>query len=297
MKRSGLSPKRWLLLCVLAWIAVSTRPACAWHETGHMVVARIAMDHLDPATKLQIEHLAGVRDNPLVGVPCDERNDAFITGTCWLDDIRKRNKNFGRWHYIDYPYSPDGTPTQPQDNNENVVLGIDNNVALLANSSASDAQRAEAVRFLTHFVGDIHQPLHCIQLYSKRFPEGDRGGNRFQIASADANLHAFWDEGGDGLPDVRRPLSEDGARLLTSLARDIEHEFDADTLNELRLHPRAEQWAVESFQMAREIAYNGIEPGAVPSDSYVARAQHACRRRLALAGYRLARLLNEALGK
>jgi hypothetical protein len=67
-------------------------------------------------------------------------------------------------------------------------------------TGSEDAQAAQALRFVIHFVGDIHQPLHCATRVSHAHPEGDRGGNLFMVAVSDENgsshpakLHGYWD--------------------------------------------------------------------------------------------------------
>lgn len=72
------------------------------------------------------------------------------------------------------------------------------------------------LRFLVHFVGDLHQPLHAATMYSAEFPDGDLGGNYYKIqvpgSSYTTNLHSFWDSGaGNAWKNPVRPLNSTGA--------------------------------------------------------------------------------------
>ena len=102
------------------------------------------------------------------------------------------------WHFINTPYveGPVVAPIQPPGTEYNVVWAIEQARNVLSNPDSSTLDKARQLRFLLHFVGDIHQPLHTASLYSAQFPDGDRGGNNFIVNGGNvSNLHEFYDSG------------------------------------------------------------------------------------------------------
>jgi hypothetical protein len=143
--------------------------------------------------------------------------------------------------------------------------------------------RAEALRFLIHFVGDIHQPLHAAD-------NRDRGGNEFRVilAGKRTNLHAVWDT------DVVRPLGN-------SLAVAAKLEAEMNTAKHQSWQSgTAADWANESSSIARrEIYSTGLRPNreglVVLSPDYPQRERGIVEEQLEKAGVRLAWVLNSAL--
>jgi hypothetical protein len=196
---------------------------------------------------------------------------------------------------VDLPIAAEpGVPTRPP-NPSNAVTALRQNERILRDPKTDDAAKAVALRYVIHVMGDVHQPLHCASLYSVEHPGGDSGGNDFKIKGSRLgarNLHALWDEG--------------CGVLIKSADRSMEAPFARDRVRRLadrleRLHPQAPQkpafddfaaLAAESNKIARETAYAGIEEGAAPSQEYLRKGREASETRLALAGERLAELLN-----
>ena len=156
------------------------------------------------------------------------------------------------------------------------------------------------LRVLLHAVGDIHCPMHCVQLFSKQFPEGDKGGVRYPLAVPDTltykHLHGLWDSI-VLLDTIRqpRPLNADGLRYIEDLAAEITGEYPENALPEKNtLCP--DKWAEESYLLGKD-AHEGIEFNTMPSDEYLEKSRKVACRRLALAGYRLAIILNECFSE
>jgi hypothetical protein len=194
-------------------------------------------------------------------------------------------------------------PAGPKD----VVEAIAKCAADLRSPSTSDADKAIAICWLGHLIGDIHQPMHAANLYSARFPRGDNVGSRFLVlrTGIQRHLHAVWDEmlGVQYSPRTVDFIA-DGIRAnpawqRAALGKDIAVQ-----------DPMA--WARESHDLARRVVYlDGTLPGtnledhrldptlAVPSltDDYLRASEELAQRQAALAGYRLADLLNEVLGE
>lgn len=99
---------------------------------------------------------------------------SFQEAACWADDIRSQEANTAGWHFIDIPVcrlsDPAGCTQPPSD--DNVVWALDNAEAALSNAGSTNLDRERMVRFLIHFAGDIHQPLHASDYFSSDFPTG-----------------------------------------------------------------------------------------------------------------------------
>ena len=188
----------------------------------------------------------------------------------------------------------------PPDGQENILTALEASAATLSTARADDAERAVALTWLMHLVGDIHQPLHAVTMFAPELPEGDRGGNDIVIRGEGGvqRLHAYW----DGLLG-----NSDAYEAIALLAEDIEGDpqLHRGRLRELAERPAFAAWAEESFRWAVALAYlNGrlryassdahyrkqISDEDVPPlpHSYYANARLLARRRVALAGHRLA---------
>jgi hypothetical protein len=259
-----------------------------------MLVATIAQTELKPRARAECDRLLAIGG--------DARNADFVTTSPWADDIRGQRRETGPWHYIDYYFRSDNKPAINKPDAENVVWAIQKFSAILKDRAKPDAERSEALRFLIHFVGDIHQPLHATSRETDDRPKGDQGGNAFRIVAPAAfsgmsrpprNLHAFWDFGGGLFHGEPRPLSADSRARIDALASSLVKQYPQRSLRAARdLNP--EHWAQESFELAKTVVYN-LQENTTPTDAYVKQAQAVSGQRITLAGYRLARLLNELL--
>ncbi len=267
----------------------------AWIDTGHMLIATIAERGLKPKALAEAERLLKIGG--------DVKNADFVTTSPWADDVRRQRPETGPWHYIDYHFRTDGKPDANKPDAENAVWAIDKFSAILKDKTKSDADRSEALRFLIHFVGDIHQPLHATARDTDEHPTGDKGGNDFRITAPSVfagmnrpprNLHSFWDFGGGLFQGESRPLSADSKSRIDALATKLTTEYPAKSFKKVGdLNP--DDWAKESFELSKTVVYD-LQEGTTPSDAYVQKAQEVSGHRIALAGYRLARLLNQLLG-
>lgn len=306
-----------ILLCAVVVSAQSS--ALAWHDTGHMIVAQVAYLRLTPAAKAKVDMLfAPPQGNrrPLVYLcagyytasTCEKIYDP-ITIAVWMDDFRgdSINDSYGIWHYVDYPFF-DGVP-------ENNLAGPEPDNALarinwamsslreeIAHEKTEDAGRlkreAEFTGFLYHLVGDVHQPLHATARVTAAHPDGDAGGNLFKLSMPQetrvTNLHTFWDAvgGAFGYDSPKRPLDQAGKDRIRTLAEAVMKDYPAESMPEAaNLDPH--DWVMESYKLARDVTYKNITEGGTPSQGYTEETQKLARKRLALAGYRLAGVLNK----
>ncbi len=295
-----------LLLCLAG-------DAAAWSRQGHMVTAAIAYQELrqsDPAALRAVvellehhPHFADQLAPPRSwNLDDEDREQAiFMRAARWADDIRSgRHESYSRptWHYVNFHYSPPNALTPPAGSGDGELLNaLRDNTATLATSDRA-ADRAVALTWLFHLVGDIHQPLHSVALTTERYPDGDRGGNLFYIRARPnaqtINLHQLWDTlviGTDRFQEVRNRAVEIRQRRA---AADKERTAGRDF----------ERWAAEGARIAVEHVYldgklrgGTQEAGAVLPAGYLEDIQPIAERRAMLAGRRLARLLRETLAE
>ncbi|MBS1717956.1 MAG: S1/P1 nuclease [Armatimonadetes bacterium] len=279
----------WLLL-----LALCAPFASAWNGEVHMAIAEIALENLNPKASAEVQRLLNCDNQP----PYD---DMLIAAT-WADDTRKQYN--AAWHYINLHFRKDGRPTANRPAKENVVTAIAKYRAVLADRANSDPERAEALRYLLHFIGDIHQPLHCAALDTDERKTGDRGGNLFKIGDttlpngrrAPKNLHALWDSAVGLAFDTRKKDAHEGSRRAALLlAKYVEHNAARPSRNDLRVEDPS-MWAQEGVNIARSTAYD-LDEGQPLTADYVRKGQQAAMDRIELAGLRLARFLNGLLGR
>lgn len=298
--RDGSVMRRCVSALLLATLLLLPSAEClAWGAGGHMIVAYVAYQRLNSKAKAEVNRLLALPVNP-AGVSRKSRD--FVNASHWADDLRPvpEFKFSLVEHFSDFPFSADGTPV-PTDLPEadNIVVALRKNVDVLR-TSTDDNARAQALRFVIHFVGDIHQPLHCSTRVDSANPEGDRGGNLFFVRLKGANgrvsrvkLHSYWDGGLDSFPKTganfappplaqipRAASAATRGNPATAVGLNLNNPFDF------------EGWAKESSDLAQGTAYDHLAPGGTPSAAYRRAGLQVARRRVAWGGYRLAALLN-----
>lgn len=266
--------------------------AGAWGPEGHAIVADIAQQHLDPAAARQVDALL-----KLEGLT---RLDQVSS---WADDNRKLRPHTGGWHYVDIPlaaraYSP--MRDCPRDNC--VVAQISHFAQVLGDRSAAPAARLEALKWVVHFVGDVHQPLHAED-------DDDKGGNTVQLQffGRGTNLHSVWDGAvlRHALDLVPGPNYSFDHAAVQADAMQLDGAISASDRTQWssigglpQLYGEAVDWAEESHQLARDVAYAHLDGRnqAGWSQRYQDVTWPVVRTRLQQGGVRLAAVLNELLG-
>ncbi len=315
-----MSNVRKFLAYILVTILSLSGPASAWDNEGHMAVAYVAYQHLNAATKARVYQLLKLNpDYPRwrAAVPSGtsvarRKMLIFMMAATWPDLIKHKSgytddgteggnrpdgvtssQNIGYsdhlhhkyWHFIDTPFSTDGTtlPPLPTPNAETQIAAFRSVLA----SDDSDAKKSYDLVWLEHLVGDVHQPLHGTTRVSSGTPGGDHGGNLVTLCSAPCKreLHAFWDNVLGTSPN---------AASAVTLGRNLPA---ADAT--LAAKKDAADWTAESFAAAQQAVYTspvGDGNGPFTLDAtYKSNAKKLARERVALAGVRLANLLNEEL--
>lgn len=163
-----------------------------------------------------------------------------------------------------------------------------------------ETDRADALRYLLHFVGDIHMPLHNTARDSDAFPQGDRGGNDFKLIAPKGmkpeprNLHFLWDMGAGNFIQVERPLSPEDRVTIAEIAREAMRQNSTALLEKQIKVSDPEAWALEGFEFSKAKVY-GLNENEEPNAEYLAMVRKESLRLVALAGYRLGNLLNRLL--
>ena len=274
----------------LVLIVVCVPAAFAWGPQGHRTVGAIADRLLTPEAHATVAALLAA-DLDKFGRPSGRTTLESVA--IWADEVRGTPADEPRWHYDDVPvcgpapresYCPGGQCNSAQ---------LERLMRVLGDPHAVPLARNEALKWVVHLVGDIHQPLHAAD-------NGDHGGNLVMVALAGVRtrgrltLHGAWDG-----EFVQLAL---GTRGHQQPPRDIDHL--ADEARELTLEAgqgTPAEWARQSNNLARNVAYQypGFACGAVPRDvvvldaAYQQEAAAIVRERLLVAGGRLANLLNE----
>ena len=166
---------RALVVTVAIW---SSLPAFAWGPEGHSLVARLAAAHLTPQATARVAEVLG-------------QGNTMQSIASWADQIRRERLVTGPWHYVDIPIDkPHLDMTRDCPKGDCVIAKIEEFQRTVVDPAATPVQRREALLFLIHFVGDMHQPLHCSD-------NKDKGGNdvKLDLFGRPTNLHSAWDGG------------------------------------------------------------------------------------------------------
>ena len=276
--------------------------AQAWGPEGHAIVAEIAEAYLTPRAKQEVKAILKSRD----------LGDYEVAS--WPDIIRgsqeyeERYPENGRWHFVEFDvtlrYNDEFELKLPRDG-QDIVTQIGRWRDELKAGKLKGERRLDALRFLVHFVGDVHQPMHCAYRY------GDMGGNMIPVESFrgrhysfgagtpmpySQSIHSVWDEA-----MVQELLA---GRLPRTVARELRKEIgEGAARNWSTDDPMG--WAVDSYWRARKEAYRWADgtslpykwtrPGmAMTRDNYIDARLPLVREQLQKGGVRLAHALNIA---
>ena len=283
-------------LSLACLVMLPAQVSMAWGVGGHMMTAKIAFDRLNPKARAEATRLMAIPINP---ADVTNRRLGFFRGSVWPDDVRRRPgfEFSGDEHFADFPFSVDGTPLPNLPKEANVIKALGRYTGVLR-TSTDDNERAQALRFIIHYVGDIHQPLHCSARVDGDHPGGDEGGNLFFVRiPGRVKLHSYWDGGldtfprGGGAPDFEPPPQSQIDGAVVSI---VSQNPASNPLLRLDNPTDFQGWADESSWLAERYAYadRGLVPNSRVSAGYKRDGVRVARRRVAWGGYRLAALLN-----
>ena len=256
----------------------------AWNATGHMIVADIAYQNLTSAARAKVDNLVGQLNQEYPDMKL------YANIAYWPDSIRsQRIETFTHWHYIDNAFTNDGSELKNLVDTDNAVWAVNTIQQVVENNSANVFDRARFLSFLTHIVGDLHQPLHTASLISATHQNGDKGGNSYFIRynNDKINLHKLWDSGVGAFNDT---TVEKAASLANRISATYPKAYFGDRVKVVK----PDEWAKEGMEVAKQSAYNTPE-NQYPRDEYFSNGKKVAEQQVALAGYRLAELLNQLL--
>jgi hypothetical protein len=315
--------------CVIVLACCAT--SFGWHDAGHKIIASIAFRRLEPAQREEL--VAILRQHPrfqedfAAWMPreliAEEQGEWIVQqAAVWPDLARKlpdgeREKyHRGPWHYLDIPLflTPEDKAAMeqaltinrstdlPADEagrlSMNAIQAIEYSKAVIADRTRPAADRAIAICWLFHVIGDIHQPCHSTAMFSRRLfsnpAEGDRGGNLVIVVDR-FNLHSVWDAFPGGRVDFRTPRNK-----AVEIVNDSESQRIGD---EAAGVATAMDWLRESHELAAEFVYapevmtalRQLEAGSgtpesaplMLSEEYNKQGGRVAQRRVIQAGYRL----------
>jgi hypothetical protein len=296
---SGNNMKKTLTLFLALAFLLPPHLALAWSGPGHLAIAAEAYRELSPELKAEAFDVLkahpdfakwekAYHPNPNL----DLAAYVFLRSSIWPDEIRRSGNKYDHpnWHFIDYPLRPPAFPLEPGPKpTDDVLFGVAQCEKTLSDTNADPELRAVYLSWLIHLVGDMHQPLHCVSLFTAAYPNGDRGGNDFYVKPAQrgVRLHGIWD---DLLGSSPNP------RTQWNYGIEIEAKYPRTSLPELTAHPTPKAWSLESREVAIETGYlrgtlqgstNAETAPSLPAD-YTKQAKQVAEKQAALAGYRLA---------
>jgi len=252
---------------VVATFSCYSLPAYAWGENGHRIVAMIAEQNIDPATATQIHLILGE------GVSLSDVAN-------YADAVRDQFPKTYNYHFIDIPknkndYKPSRDCKMNPQKGDCVLAALPRYRDTILSSSSTPSQKAFALKFIIHLVGDMHQPLHCSD-------NNDIGGNAVKVTwfGDQSTLHKVWDTRIIG----RAQLSDKDF---------VQGLIDGSTPQEMNAMRDGKmiEWALESHQLARDFAY-AIPTNHKLSANYYQRNWPIVDKQLLRAGMRLARVLD-----
>lgn len=247
------------------WAAPSADGAF-WGRIGHRTVARVAASQLSPRARAEVRRL-------LDGATLAEVST-------WADEVRGDRPETAPWHYVNIPVTDSVFRAEVHCRPSCVVSAAEAQLGILRDRRQPMARRAEALKWVVHFIGDLHMPLHSGD-------RGDRGGNDVVVwyQWRRTNLHSLW----DSRMIEASGVSED--QMVSGLERRVREHSD---LASVRAGSIA-AWTLESHDIARDMVYPRLSSWLVITDGYVREAMPVIETQLFRAGVRLAAVLNDAL--
>jgi S1/P1 Nuclease len=203
--------------------------ALAWGGLGHEVICELAFLELDDTARQRV--IALIRQ--------DQEFTTFRASCNWADRPRQRASE----HFVNFPRDATGLDDDECPMADHcVVSAIEHDFAVLASPNTSDEEKLAALKFLGHWVGDIHQPLHAAS-------QGDRGGNHIRtLGSSCESLHTLWDscivEERLGMQSARDRARASGGHHRRAAGRVVGQQSSGLGKRVVRDRPRARVWVL-----------------------------------------------------
>lgn len=338
-------PRSPFVLLAALLVVLWPRPAAAWNSVGHLAIAKLAYDRLDDGEKLRVYQL--LKAHPhfdqflAAGRPAgvEEAEWVVMRAAVWPDWVRPRDRDprgpavtkyhRGEDHYVNVPL------VDPKDadafagktlvgpDTMNILAALKQRANEVRTRNLPDEDRAVALAWLFHLIGDVHQPLHNVAYFADNpaFRTGDLGGNKFGVKAngRGVKLHAFWDDVlgddpryTDDSADRQARIHQQAIALATALRGREPTEADRARLEKNRSF---QSWSDEGFELAKTVGYRtgdgtgllaGVEvrfnqpvPDTAPElgEQYLRRARETAEGQAVLAGRRLADRVKQLLAR
>lgn len=294
-------------------LTINPTSGISWNATGHRVIAAIAWDNLTPSAKTQIMEIlkAAPEDSDLMDFYDEDSEHPdkfyFMNASFWPDVVRDRDERSryekyhkGSWHYVgSYWRQTENGPVDADGfvDDEHIVERISYFRESLNDPKTSKEEKAIQIAWILHLVGDIHMPLHNTSRVTKETPDGDRGGNSFELSDSwPWNLHAYW----DGIIDIANPKADnvDDFDYYLANAEKIESKHPKSEFGELVALQNSTEWNNEGKDITMNNLYpEDLKQNQQPSEAYKKMAYEIAQERMALSGYRMAQFLNDIFGE
>jgi hypothetical protein len=255
------------LVSLIGTLSAAIR-AYAWGPEGHKVIALIAERNMLPTALEQTRVILG--------------GESLEDVANWADHIKRERRYTARWHYIDIPLDASTLDLVREcPHGACVLVRAEQYLAILESPRADQTDKAEALKFVVHFVGDLHQPLHCEN-------DDDEGGNLFRVMwhGHPDELHWVWDSG--LIEDIDRDPESLAEELERGITRKDRAAWDQGNIDD---------WVLQSHRLARTVAYRdlGDERPPIIGRRYDREVDPVVELQLERAGVRLAYLLDHYL--
>ena len=257
-----------LTMAFLAVIMAIPQGALAWGREGHEIIVIVAEHYMRPETAARVRELLAP----------ESPEEASV----WADEYRHDHRETGPWHYINIPLTDSKIDlTRECPNGDSVIAKTEQFLAVLKDPKAAKDAKAQALRFVIHFVGDLHQPLHDED-------NDDKGGNTRQVIfdGHPDNLHWVWDTG--LLQHINRNPAAFAAELESRITPQDQAEWQKGNI---------EDRAMEGHRLAQTVAYGDLSSDnpAPITPEYERQPEPLIELQLEKAGVRLAYLLDANL--
>jgi hypothetical protein len=264
------------IVCVASWgippAETAQEDSSRWGRDGHKILCEIAYREVNARTRSVIDGI----------LASDDDYDSFPESCLWADVIRRQEEysKFPTAHYMNIPRGANYVSADEQcASTYCVVEAVDDMESILEGRLYNEREKLEALKFLSHFVGDLHQPLHAGY-------EDDRGGNSMEVTAwgEKSNLHSVWDY----------VLIEHTGRSWSDLAEQLWQDITPID-RQLWARGSVTDWVAESYRIVEDSVYDIGDDGVI-GDEYYQRNLLTIETQLKKAGIRLATVLDRALG-
>ncbi|MCX2575115.1 S1/P1 nuclease [Pedobacter sandarakinus] len=237
----------------------------SWGFFGHKTVASIAEVHLSEPAKSAVSNLLG--------------SESLVDVAAWADEVRNQPayRNTAGWHFVNLPLGLNRAKFRDsigKIKEANLLSALVLNESILLDPNATKSQKAIALKFVVHLVGDAHQPMHVSRAE-------DKGGNSIQVQfdGKGTNLHTLWDS---------RLLDHQGLSIADLVAK------DNVSRSKIRRWQKAtpEDFLFESYKISSKL-YKEVAKNNNIDEAYYQSHIGIANQRTEMGGIRLAGILNE----